>query len=235
MMKEVSKILELKNLSVEIEKNRILENINLEISEGEVTAIIGPNGAGKTILLKTLLGLLPYKGELSWRKGIKIGYVPQRMEIETDIPLTVREFFYLRNETGISDKKIKEVLRSVQLEEKILEAGLGGISVGQRQRVLVAWAVLSRPQVLLFDEPTADIDIHGQQSVYQMLHRLQDAMNLTIVLISHDLNVVYKYSQKVLCLNRRTICFGSPKEVFSPTHLMELYGGERAFYHHLEH
>ena len=106
-MKEVSKILELKNLSVEIEKNRILENINLEISEGEVTAIIGPNGAGKTILLKTLLGLLPYKGELSWRKGIKIGYVPQRMEIETDIPLTVREFFYLRNETGISDKKIK--------------------------------------------------------------------------------------------------------------------------------
>ncbi len=235
MMKEVSKILELKNLSVEIEKNRILENINLEISEGEVTAIIGPNGAGKTILLKTLLGLLPYKGELSWRKGIKIGYVPQRMEIETDIPLTVREFFYLRNETGISDKKIKEVLRSVQLEEKILEAGLGGISVGQRQRVLVAWAVLSRPQVLLFDEPTADIDIHGQQSVYQMLHRLQDAMNLTIVLISHDLNVVYKYAQKVLCLNRRTICFGSPKEVFSPTHLMELYGGERAFYHHLEH
>ena len=99
----------------------------------------------------------------------------------------------------------------------------------------MAWAVLSRPQVLLFDEPTADIDIHGQQSVYQMLHRLQDAMNLTIVLISHDLNVVYKYAQKVLCLNRRTICFGSPKEVFSPTHLMELYGGERAFYHHLEH
>ncbi|MBI1911428.1 MAG: metal ABC transporter ATP-binding protein [Deltaproteobacteria bacterium] len=225
------KILEVKNLNIEINGNRILEDLNFDVNKSEVLAIIGPNGAGKTVLLKTLIGLVPYKGTISWQRGIKTGYVPQRMDIETDVPLTVKEFFHLR---GISatDKKIAEVLEFVQLEPKILKKGFGEISIGQRQRVLVAWAVLSTPDVLLFDEPTADIDIAGQESIYKMLYHLQKNLGLTIILVSHDLNVVYRHAATVLCINRKNLCFGSPKDVLSTEQLMALYGGEKAFFQH---
>ncbi len=224
-------ILSVKNLNIEINRIKILEDINFEIDKGEVLAIIGPNGAGKTMLLRALLGLDDYKGEIKWSPKIKIGYVPQRMDIETDIPLTVKEFFYLRNEE-INDAKIKEALTFVHLDEKILNSGFGEISVGQRQRVLIAWAIVAKPDVLLFDEPTADVDIAGQKSIYAMLHKLQHDLNLTVILVSHDLNVVYKYADKVICLNRKKICEGSPNEILNTEKLLEIYGGEKAFYHH---
>ena len=227
-------ILEVKKLNVEFSGVRVLEDIDFEVEKGQVLAIIGPNGAGKTVLLKCLLGLEKYKGEIKLAKDTRIGYVPQRMDIETDIPLTVEEFLHLRG-NKISKIKVKEALESVGLNEKILKSGFGEISIGQRQRVLVAWAVLDNPQVLLFDEPTADIDIAGQESIYQMIHHLQDNLGLTIVLVSHDLNVVYRYADKVICLNRKSVCMGIPKEVLNSAQLLELYGGEKAFYHHEHH
>jgi len=227
----IIKILSVKNLNIEINGIKILEDINFEINEGDVLAIIGPNGAGKTMLLRALLGLDDYKGEIKWAPEIKIGYVPQRMDIETDIPLTVREFFYLRD-AEINEIKIKEALTFVHFDEKILNSGFGEISVGQRQRVLVAWAIITKPDVLLFDEPTADVDIVGQKSIYAMLHKLQHDLNLTVILVSHDLNVVYKYADKVICLNRKKICEGAPNEILNTERLLEIYGGEKAFYHH---
>lgn len=222
-------ILEVKNLSVELGGTKVLENISFIINKGDVLAIIGPNGAGKTVLLKSLLGLIDYSGEINWQKNIKIGYVPQRMDIETDIPLTVEEFLSLREKTD--KNKIIEALKSVQLDEKILKSGFGEISVGQRQRILIAWAMTGNPDILLFDEPTADIDVAGQQSVYKMIYDLQKR-GMAVILVSHDLNVVYRYAEKVLCLNRKNICFGEPKEILSTEQLQELYGGEQAFYHH---
>lgn len=228
-------ILEVKNLNVTIGAANILRDINFEVNTGDILAIIGPNGAGKTMLLKTLMGLMDYQGNITWDKNTKIGYVPQRMEIETDVPLTVKEFFNLRSPRP-TQREIKEALREVQLDESMLRRGLGEISVGQRQRILVAWAVLGHPSVLLFDEPTADIDIAGQESIYKMLHRLHHDLNLTIILISHDLNVVYKYAHKVLCLNKTKICYGIPSEALNTETLLKLYGGEKAFYtHHHEH
>jgi len=224
-------ILSVKNLEVEINGTKILEDINFEINKGDALAIIGPNGAGKTMLLRALLDLDDYKGEIKWAPEIKIGYVPQRMDIETDIPLTVREFFYLRD-AEINEIKIKEALTFVHFDEEILNSGFGEISVGQRQRVLVAWAIITKPDVLLFDEPTADVDIVGQKSIYAMLHKLQHDLNLTVILVSHDLNVVYKYADKVICLNRKKICEGTPNEILNTERLLEIYGGEKAFYHH---
>jgi len=224
-------ILSVKNLEVEINGTKILEDINFEINKGDALAIIGPNGAGKTMLLRALLDLDDYKGEIKWAPEIKIGYVPQRMDIETDIPLTVREFFYLRD-AEINEIKIKEALTFVHFDEEILNSGFGEISVGQRQRVLVAWAIITKPDVLLFDEPTADVDIVGQKSIYAMLHKLQHDLNLTVILVSHDLNVVYKYADKVICLNRKKICEGAPNEILNTERLLEIYGGEKAFYHH---
>ncbi|MBI3046290.1 MAG: metal ABC transporter ATP-binding protein [Candidatus Harrisonbacteria bacterium] len=227
-------ILKVKDLAVKFNEEKILDGLNFEINEGEVLAVIGPNGAGKTTLFKALLGMQPHDGEIKWRKDLKIGYVPQRMEIETDIPLTVLEFLWLRGSENFSEEKAREAIKSVLLKEEILDSGLGEISVGQRQRILIAWALLGKPQVLLFDEPTADIDISGQESIYQLLHHLQDKYNLTVILISHDLNVVYKYAERVLCLNRKLICFGSPQEILNTEQIQKLYGGGHAFYHHLE-
>ncbi|MDO8426276.1 MAG: metal ABC transporter ATP-binding protein [Deltaproteobacteria bacterium] len=224
-------MLEVKNLNVELGGVKVLDDINFDVEKGEVLAIIGPNGAGKTILLKSLIGLIPFRGEVRWLKGVKTGYVPQRMDIETDVPLTVKEFFRLRGKLA-TDEKIKEALDFVQLDESILRAGLGEISIGQRQRVLVAWAVVGSPDVLLFDEPTADIDIAGQESIYKMLYHLQKNLGLTVILVSHDLNVVYRHTNTVLCLNRKNLCFGAPDKVLSTEQLLALYGGENAFFHH---
>ncbi|MBI5235374.1 MAG: metal ABC transporter ATP-binding protein [Deltaproteobacteria bacterium] len=224
-------ILTVKNLNIEINGVKILEDVNFEVEKGSCLAIIGPNGAGKTVLLKSLIGLIPHSGAVVWEKGAKTGYVPQRMDIETDLPLTVREFFHLRG-VGADESKIRASLDYVQLAPSILDCGLGEISVGQRQRVLVAWAVLGSPDVLLFDEPTADIDITGQESIYKMLYHLQKNLGLTIILVSHDLNVVYRHAVNVLCLNRSKLCFGAPKDILDSEKLVNLYGGEKAFFQH---
>lgn len=225
-------ILKVQNLTVKFNNEKVLDDLSFETKKGDVLAIIGPNGSGKTTLFKALLNLIPYEGKIKWGRNLKIGYVPQRMEIETDVPITVFEFLSLRHSENFSITKAKEAIRTVLLPEEILNSGLGEISVGQRQRILIAWSLLGKPDVLLFDEPTADIDISGQESIYQLLYNLQEKNNLTILLISHELNVVYKYAEKVLCLNRKKICFGEPDEVLSAEHLQKLYGGERAFYHH---
>ena len=224
-------ILEVKDLNIEIAGSKIIKNISLTINKGDVLAIIGPNGAGKTMLLKALLGFIPFKGKIDWEEKIKLGYVPQRLEIDTDIPLTVKEFFRLRGR-NIKKEKISEILKFVQLDEKILNSGFGQISIGQRQRILIAWAMLDNPDVLLFDEPTADIDIAGQESIYKMLYEMQNKTKLTIILVSHDLNIVYRYAEKILCLNKKQICIGTPQEILQAEKLLELYGGEKAFYQH---
>jgi len=226
--------LEVKDMSVELGGVLVLRNMTFNVERGSIMAIIGPNGAGKTVLLKALLGLTPSTGTIKWREGIKKGYVPQRLDIETDIPLTVMEFFSLRRDTP-SEEKIRQALEYVQLDAAILGDGFGEISVGQRQRVLVAWAVIGEPDVLLFDEPTADIDITGQESIYNMISHLNAHLGLTVILVSHDLNVVYSHAAKVLCINRETLCIGKPQEVLTPAQLQGLYGSENAFFKHRHH
>lgn len=225
------KILAVKDLCITMGGANVLEGVNFDVEKGEVLAIIGPNGAGKTVLLRALIGLLKCTGSISWAPGVRRGYVPQRMDIETDVPLTVMEFFKLHS-SGPGSAKIAEALAFVQLDRKILNRGFGEISVGQRQRVLVAWSVLGAPDVLLFDEPTADIDVVGQESIYNMLYHLQKNLGLTVVLVSHDLNVVYRHAQTVLCLNRSSVCLGRPTEVLNPEQLLTLYGGDKAFFEH---
>ena len=230
----MSQLLSVKNLHVAFDGRGILEDIDFTVDSGEVLAIIGPNGAGKTVLFKALLGLeKPTTGTIEWRPGVKIGYVPQRFEIEIDSPLTTREFLYLRG-GDVSESKIGEVMNLVGMKAEILNRRFSDLSVGQRQRILVAWAMMNDPEILLFDEPTADIDVSGQQSIYHLLRQLQDKKGFAVILISHDLSIVYRYSDQVLCLNRRKLCFGTPREVLSAEQLAELYGGEHGFYQHLE-
>ena len=222
-------ILKVTNLNVRLENEEIIKDLSFEVKRGDVLTVLGPNGAGKTVLLKTLLGVLPYKGEIKWEKGVKIGYVPQRLPFIKETPMNIEEFFELK---GASKKEIEKTLNSVGFEENFLNKNIGELSSGQFQRILIAWALIGNPDVLLFDEPTAGIDIGGEETIYGLLAELKEERNLTILLVTHDLSVVYKFSNYVICLNRCPICQGSPKEVLIPETLRKLYGEEVKFYEH---
>ena len=224
-------ILKVKNLNVRLEKEEIIKDLSFEIKQGDVLTVLGPNGAGKTVLLRTLLGILPYKGEIKWEKEVKIGYVPQRLPFIKETPMSVEEFFELKR---ASRKEIREILNSVGFGSA-LNKKIGELSSGQFQRILVAWALVRNPDVLLFDEPTTGIDIGGEETIYTLLVKLKEKRNLTILLVTHDLSVVFKLSDFVICLNKCPICQGVPKEVLTPEILYKLYGEEVKFYEHHRH
>ena len=232
-------ILDIQNLTVSFDDNKVIDDLSFSIKKGDVIAIVGPNGAGKSVLFRALLGLIPYLGKIEWSPDLKISYVPQRFNVEKDFPLTAKEFLRLKSK---DQNKILAALESVGLKNKqsdihhiehhLLDQRLGWLSGGQLQRILIAWAILDNPNVLLFDEPTTGIDVGGEETIYNLLKKLNDEMALTILLISHDLNIVYKYANSVLCLNKEKICFGPPRNVLDPQALIKLYGGEAKFYKH---
>jgi zinc transport system ATP-binding protein len=223
-------ILKVDNLRVEFDKERVIENLSFEVKEKETLVILGPNGAGKTVLLRTLLGLIAYQGDIKWKPGIKVGYVPQRLPLIKDIPLSVEEFFKLKKS---STRETLELLNSVGIKAPdILKRGIGDFSSGQFQRILVAWGLVSNPQVLLSDEPMAGIDIGGEETIYNLLEKLKEERNLTVLLVTHDLSVVYQKASNVLCLNKKVLCYGSPKEILTPQNLSQLFGGKIKFYRH---
>ena len=223
-------ILTVSDLSVIKGKRVILEKINFEIKAGETLAIIGPNGAGKTTLFRAILGLIPYVGKVVWRKGVKIGYVPQKLFIDADFPLTTREFLRLKDKETL---KIKDALEAVgiPMDNNLLNNRLSDLSGGELQRVLIAWSLLGDPQVLLFDEPTAGVDVVGEGTIYSMLEKLRVKKNLTIMLISHELDILRKYTTQVLCLNKEMVCFGPPKDM-DKNMLDKLFGEEVRYYEH---
>lgn len=225
-------ILKVENISIELNGEEIIKNLSFKVKKGDVLTILGPNGAGKTTLLKALLGVLPYQGKIEWQKGIKISYVPQRLPFIKDTPMSVLEFFQLKSK---DKKEIKEILSSVGFSENFLEKEIGALSSGQFQRILIAWALVGNPDVLLFDEPTSGIDILGKETIYELLERLKKEKNFTMILVTHDLSVVYKFSNYVICLNKCPVCQGIPKEVLTNETLQKLYGQEVKFYEHHRH
>lgn len=227
-------ILEITDLTVELEKEKIIDNVSFDVEQGDIVAIVGPNGAGKTVLLRTLLGFLPYSGKINWLKKLRKGYVPQRLPLVKDLPLTVAEFFKLKIKNNLP-QNIESVLQSVGLRDGFLTKPLSMLTPGQYQRALMAWQLMSDPEVMFFDEPMEGIDASGQQSIYQFLEKIHKEKNLTIFLVSHDLSVVYKLASKVICLSRNLICAGIPNEALSAEMLTKLYGGDTKFYQHHHH
>ncbi|MEK7520891.1 MAG: metal ABC transporter ATP-binding protein [Patescibacteria group bacterium] len=234
----MAKILEVKNLSVKIEETEVLNDISFGVEEGEIAAIIGPNGAGKTMLVKTLMGFLqPARGTFAWKKDVKIGYIPQKFVLEKTLPLSVGEFLRLRPDAKAAD--VPAALRLVGLPPEISGRPVGALSGGQAQRVIVAWAIIGDPDVLIFDEPTESIDVAGQESIYNLLHDFHERRKMTIFFVSHDLNIVYRYAERVICLNdKRIVHDGAPQEVLDPRHLEAIYGSEihlvHPFHEHAE-
>src|SRR3989344_215480 len=231
-----NRLLDVQNLSISIDREEILHGVSFSVEKGEALVVIGPNGAGKTMLFRALLGLIPHQGTITWQKGVKIGYVPQRFLTDRSLPMTVQEFFLLKSKKFWQPGSeflahISHELSIVGLHDAILQKSVSELSGGEFQRMLIAWAMLNHPDVLLCDEPTAGIDVEGEQTVHNILYRLQEERGTTVILISHDLNVVYQYATNVLCLNKKMICHGAPQEALNPQELAKIYGGG-TFYHH---
>lgn len=234
-------ILKVQNLKVEFNDHVILDDISFEVRRDSTLAVIGPNGAGKSVLFRSILGLVPYMGKIFWAKDTRIGYVPQKLAVDKDLPLTVSEFLSFKEK---NKDKIKEVMSQVGFlkesshihnDTRVLKTRMGNLSGGELQRVLIAYALLNDPNVLLFDEPTAGVDVAGEETVYGLINKLKKDSDLTIIFISHELEVVNKYADSVLCLNKDKICFGPPTKTIDKEVLEKMYGEEAHFYHHHEH
>lgn len=213
-------ILRVSDLKVELQNQTILEHLNFKIKKGTALAIVGPNGAGKTIFFRTLLNLVPYTGKIEWAPHVKkIGYVPQNVTVR-DIPISVKEFLSYSNA-----EKIEEALAAVKLEDReILDKTLGVLSGGQLRRVLIAWALLDNPDVLLFDEPTVGVDVGGEESIFFMLNELKNRRNITMLLITHDLHLVKEYTDELLGLNKCMTYFGKSQRITEPALQQKIYG-----------
>ncbi len=217
-------VLVVRHLSVHFGDRRVLTDLSFEVARGGSLAIIGPNGAGKTVLFRALIGSLPFEGEVRWAPGTRIGYVPQKLDLERDVPITGRDFLRARAALAReSDAGVARALARVGLAPDVAEQPIGTLSGGQFQRLLVAFALVGDPTVLLLDEPTAGVDEPGQERLNELVGRLRDR-GLTVLFISHELSVVYRYATTVLCLSRGRAWLGHPRTILTPDLLHEMYG-----------
>lgn len=230
-------LLAVRDLGVRFGERVVLESVNFELAAGEVLAVIGPNGSGKTVLLKALLGLVPSNGKIEWAEGARVGYVPQKIAPDRGLPLRVGEVLQAKARFArLPFAEIDAVCQTVGLGAELLDAAVGLLSGGQFQKVLIAFALLGHPNVILFDEPTASLDELSEERIYELLHGLQTESGMTVILVSHDLSVVFRYATKVLCLSHGLTCSGPPKQILTPETLEALYSAPPKYYaHHEEH
>lgn len=225
------------DLGVEIGGQTILKNINLHIHCGTLTAVIGKNGAGKSTLIKAMLDDVPHTGHIEFKNSedgviqkLRIGYVPQSLNIEKNTPLSVYDMiasFESKKPVFLYKSKrlyeqIKEAL-SVFEAEYLIDRQVCNLSGGELQRVLLSMAVMDEPNLLLLDEPVSGIDQNGMELFYQTMDLLKKNFDLAIILISHDLDYVRKYADKVVLIDQEILRQGSPKEVFESKEFSKVF------------
>ncbi len=221
----MSRILETRGLGVQINGRVLLRNVELTVDRGDAVLVLGPNGSGKTVLLKALLGLLPHQGKLSWfPPQVRIGYLPQRVSIDIHLPLCGRNLLEAKAAIlKLNARDIEIALGRAGIDAKSIDEPLGHLSGGQFQKVLIAFALLGNPEILMLDEPTTGLDEPSAEHIYDLARRLRSE-GVAVILVSHDLGLSYHLATKVLCLNTYQVCFGTPGEALTRSTLEALYG-----------
>lgn len=226
-------ILSVRGLTVRFGNRAIIQNLSFSVERGENLAIIGPNGAGKSVLLRALLNLLPYEGAIEWAGDAKLGYVPQKIEADRQLPLEVNDLLAAKaRRLKLSQQNIRAVSERVGLSGELLGTSVGILSGGEFQKALIAFALLGNPNVLLFDEPMSSLDELAEEHVYDLLRDLQREQQMTVLMVSHDLSIVYQSATNVLCLSKGNPCFGPPTEILTPQNLEAVYSAPVKFYQH---
>ena len=212
-------ILRVSDVTVDFQGSAVLDRVSFEVPRGTTLAITGPNGAGKSVLFRVLLGIVAYTGKVEWMGNIRKGYVPQLLN-PRDLPVSVKEFMSFKSKTNIA-----ETLGMVGLDsEQVMEKSLGVLSGGQLRRVLIAWAILDQPDVLLFDEPTTGVDLDSEEGIYMMLKRLVGEKGITLLLISHSPHIISEYADHLLALNRCVTFAGPAKDIMTESVQSIIYG-----------
>ena len=226
-------LLEVRELTVRFAGIPALERVSFTIDKEAIIAVIGPNGSGKTTLLKAILGLVPYEGEIRlFSRPVRqvlpqVGYVPQRFAFDSSFPLTVEEFIALTCRTP----------ESLPVRGVLDEVGMGGfkgkligeLSGGQLQRALLAHALLHRPRILFLDEAISGIDIEGQSDFYSTIQHLNREHGVTVMMVSHEISMVYKFADRIICLNRDLVSHGETRTALTAEVLKRLYGENADF------
>jgi zinc transport system ATP-binding protein len=227
-------LVQLKNISVSFDQRLVLDNINLAIEKGKIVTLIGPNGAGKSTLVRVLLGLqTQYQGQVIKSHQLKIGYVPQKLRLNDTLPLTVERFIKLAGR--YSKQELLEALRLVGAEH-LLPLDIHKLSGGETQRVLIARALLQRPELLVLDEPAQGVDIQGQIDLYELINTIRQRFHCAVFMVSHDLHLVMAQTDEVICLQHHICCSGAPADITQHPKYIALFGTRTreslAFYHH---
>ena len=230
-------LIRLHDVTVQFAGQAVLEGVNLDLQAGEIVTLIGPNGAGKTTLVRVVLGLLrPSQGSV-WRQSrLRIGYMPQKLSVEATLPLSVLRFLHLV--AGVGRAEAEAALAEVGAEQ-VLNSPLQAISGGELQRVLLARALLRKPQLLVLDEPVQGVDVAGQAELYRLIGRLRERYGCGVLMVSHDLHLVMSATDQVICLNRHICCSGHPEQVGADPAFHALFGQDArslaVYQHHHDH
>ena len=215
-------LIKINDLNIQYGNKKVLQNLNLSLNEREIVTIVGPNGSGKTTLFKAIIGTATISsGKVELKPNLKIGYVPQQLNIDGSLPLTVSRFLQIAQQND--QKAYKNALRVVGIES-ILGTQVSNLSGGQMQRVLLARAILNRPEVLLLDEATRGLDQPGAAAFYRLVETIRKETGCAILMISHDLHVVMAASDRVICLNTHICCEGAPQTVARSPEYKALFG-----------
>ena len=227
-------LVEIAGLSVRLDGREVLRAVDFRIDPGEIVTLVGPNGSGKTTLMRSVIGAIrPAAGRIRRRAGLRIGYVPQKLHVDPTLPLTVARFLSL-------PVRVNRFATRAALEQAGAETLAGRqmseLSGGQFQRVLLARALLARPELLILDEATQGLDQPGSAAFYRQIETIRDETGCAVLMVSHELHVVMAASDRVVCLNGHVCCHGAPAQVASAPEYRALFGsgtgGALALYRH---
>ncbi len=227
-------LVKIAGLTIRLGGQQVLHGVTLDIEKGEIVTIVGPNGSGKSTLLRAIIGAVkPTSGTVTRSPGLRIGYVPQTLHIDPTLPLTVRRFLDLP--TRVGDTAARDALANANVGP-LADRQMSDLSGGQFQRVLLARALLSKPDLLILDEATQGLDQPGSAAFYRQIAQVRETLGCAVVMVSHELHVVMAASDRVICLNGHICCEGAPEHVASAPEYRALFGtgtqGALALYRH---